>query len=152
MPFSSQADPTLPPPPRKGLGSLSCVGIINLLKHSVTFWYSHTKNFFLVFFSFATHSYTGNWYLARFKYQQKSPENVDRFCTSPVGRFVPFYPGGAQALSHWDDGPTGTANSGLQTGAYSITLNQQTVPEPATIGIMGLGLLGLGFSRRKRIQ
>lgn len=41
---------------------------------------------------------------------------------------------------------------GMDNVSIGVTLVEGTVPEPATLGIMGLALAGLGFLRRKRVS
>jgi hypothetical protein len=44
----------------------------------------------------------------------------------------------------------GTYVYNLPNGLDDITLNIPTVPEPSTLGLIGLGLLGLGAMKRRR--
>ena len=36
------------------------------------------------------------------------------------------------------------------TGGMEFAFNSALIPEPGTLGILGLGLVGLGFARRKK--
>jgi hypothetical protein len=48
------------------------------------------------------------------------------------------------------DGRVGFYNYSQQSVLYSAIEEQAIVPEPATLGLVGLGLLGLGFTARQR--
>ena len=67
-------------------------------------------------------------------------------CQHPIS--INSGPGGGDPLSFWANGPAGGGSP--QGGAYRITLNQETVPEPTSVLLLGAGLAALPFFRRKR--
>lgn len=86
----------------------------------------------------------GLYYLAVTSDGQAPTHNGNDIFTLDPGLLTPTF--AHTKISGWDSG-------GGSSGEYRVSLtgaDYAQAPEPATIGLMGLGLLGLGFARRRR--
>ena len=53
-------------------------------------------------------------------------------------------------IAKWDLSTQSVDNNGGATITFSASTSTANIPEPASLGILGLGLIGLGFVRKQK--
>ena len=92
----------------------------------------------------------GNYLIAMSAYNY-DPQSAGGaiFPTGFPGPYLPTGPGGGLPLSGWGGGDI-FARGGEYDISFSSVVNSPSVPEPGTLALLGIGLVGMGLARRRK--